>query len=197
VEGVFAAHPKQDILSACYLPKSGMALATGMRGGGILLWCAKTAQARSCVSAHGPGTPAPSVHTGKPLLPGVCALMLTKQQNQLVSAGGDGCIIWWNIPAPSVRAHTEVGLRPASKAALTNAFDGSTVALQGLDCSPFGGPEVVVTTVGCDAAQACGAVATCTCARCMICSGYLQMRHSGVCQQPCTRVSPARSRVHQ
>ena len=91
-EGVFGAQDKQDVLSACYLPRAGMALATGMRSGCILLWCTKTGQARVSLTSHGQGTPAPSVHNGKLLLPGVGALALTKQHDQLVTAGGDGCV---------------------------------------------------------------------------------------------------------
>jgi WD40 repeat protein len=145
VEGVFGSAEKQDILSACYLPRSGRALATGTRSGRIFIWCTKTCQLRKVVPAHNPRAMVPSFHTGQPISAGVSVLCLTHSLSQLVSGGADNAIMRWNIPEDSADQLSQ-GLVLVTIFTVQDPMDSSPIAFSGLDCSPLGTPEVIAGT---------------------------------------------------
>lgn len=54
------------------------------------------------VTAHSPGVKMASVHDGQPVLQGVRCLALRRHNTELVSAGADGKICFWDIAAGKV-----------------------------------------------------------------------------------------------
>jgi WD40 repeat protein len=145
VEGVFGSTEKQDVLSACYLPRAGRALAAGTRSGGILIWCTKTYQIRKVLPAHNPGAMVASFHTGKPISAGVSVLCLTHTLSQLVSGGADSTIMRWNIPDNSTEQLAQ-GLVLATIFTVKDPMDSSPIAFSGLDCSSLGTPDMIAGT---------------------------------------------------
>lgn len=146
---MFGDAAKQDITSACFLPASGAALATGTRTGDILLWETKTLRVRTIVRAHAVGPLHPSVHNGLPTAQGVCSLALNHAQTQLVSGGADGMVMKWNVPADA-RAVLERGLQRASAVEMPLPLGAGPVTFKGLDCNPLGGPEIIIGTHTCE-----------------------------------------------
>jgi len=144
-EGVFAPAEKQDVVSACFLPPSGGALATGVRTGDILIWDAKGCSVRVVMPAHAAGPLLPGLLNGQPTLQGVSVLALNASMTQLVSGGADGRIMKWNVP-DDVRAQLSRGLERASAIELNDPLEATPVVFRGLDCNPLGGPEIVVGT---------------------------------------------------
>lgn len=146
-EGVFGTASKQDVMSACYLPRAGAAVAAGTRHGDIYIWCSKTHQLRNIVTAHRPGVTAPSWHTGKAMHAGVRAMALSHMQQQLVTGGADGAIMRWNIP-PDGAQQLGSGLVLASVFRVEGPLGGPAPAFSALDCSPLGSPELFAGTHG-------------------------------------------------
>lgn len=147
-EGVFGSAAKQDIVSACYLPRAGAAVAAGTRQGDVYIWCSKTHQLRTAVTAHQPGATVPSWHTGKAVPAGVRAMALSHMQQQLVTGGADGAIMRWNIPSDGAK-QLSGGLELASVFRVAAPLNGPAPSFSAMDCSPLGSPELYVGTHGC------------------------------------------------
>jgi hypothetical protein len=133
-------------MSACFLPKSGACLVSGMRSGELLLWCTKTCQVHLTIPAHSPGKSLPNPHSGKPMPTGVCALALFQTRSQLLTGGGDGAVMHWNIPeGPDEQLRS--GLILAQVAKVQDPLARTPVGIRALDSNPLGGPEIVVGTI--------------------------------------------------
>jgi hypothetical protein len=142
---VFGSVSKQDVVSACFLPRSGMVLVTGVRSGDMLIWCVKTRQVRQTVAAHQLGQPLPSALNGRPMLPGVRVLSVTRSLTQLISGGADGMVMKWNIPE-NIHEQLVDGLKLASVFQLNEELENTPVSFSALDCHPLGTPQIVVGT---------------------------------------------------
>ena len=120
-------------------------VATGVRSGEILLWDCHTSSVRKVIHAHDLGPPLPSVLNGQPISQGVGVMVLNNGMTQLVTGGADGRVMKWNIP-DDARGQLENGLELASVIELSEPLESTPVVFRGLDCSPLGGPEILVGT---------------------------------------------------